>query len=131
MRRRARAAGWHNHQGHARQVSKQVTQEPRPRPGPTLKVGEPEWGPAPLPAAPGAGGQPPGTHKHGGPVLEGTGQARVVGEAGVAVAGRQGGVQEGLLSRVVGLGLALLGLSQGGGRCGGRRVTSAELGDIT
>ena len=74
---------------------------------------------------------PTDTHKHGGPILEGTGHACVVGEASVAVARRQGGTQKGLLSRVVGLGLALLWLSQGGGGCRGRRVTSAKLGDIT
>ena len=72
-----------------------------------------------------------GAHReHGGPVLEGVGQARhagVVGKAGVAVAGGQGGVQEGLLGGVVGLALVLLALGHGGGwrRRGG--VGAAEL----
>lgn len=71
------------------------------------------------------------TLKHGGPILEGTGHSRVVGEAGVAVARGQRRIQKGLLGCVVGLGLALLRLSQRGGRCRGCRVTSAKLCDIT
>lgn len=58
--------------------------------------------------------------EHGRAVLESVGQAghaRVVGQTGVAVAGGQSRVQEGLLRGVVSLGLTLLGLSQ----CGGRR----------
>lgn len=78
-----------------------------------------------------AGVTPTNTHKHGGPVLEGTGHACVVREASVAVARGQRWIQKGLLSCMVGLGLALLSLSQCGGGCGGCRVTSAKLWDIT
>lgn len=69
--------------------------------------------------------------EHSGAVLEGVGQARhagVVGQAGVAVAGRQCGVEKGLLRGVVRLTLVLLRLlSQRGGRSRGRRVTSTKL----
>lgn len=63
--------------------------------------------------------------------MEGTGHACVVGKASVAIARWQRRVQKGLLGGVVGLGLALLGLSQGGGRRRGCRVTSTKLCDIT
>lgn len=63
--------------------------------------------------------------------MKGTGHACVVGEASVAVARWQCRIQEGLLGCVVGLGLALLCLSQCGRGCGGCRVTSAKLCDIT
>lgn len=60
-------------------------------------------------------------NKHSGAVLEGAGHAAVVGEAGrVTVAGWQRGAQEGLLGCVVGLGRALLWLSQSGWRRRGR-----------
>lgn len=71
------------------------------------------------------------THKNGGSILESTGHAAVVGEASVAVARWQRRAQEGLLSGVMGLGGALLGLSQGSGRRRGCRITSAKFGDIT
>lgn len=71
------------------------------------------------------------THKHSGPILEGTRHASVVGEAGVAVARWQSRIQKGLLGRVVGLRLALLCLSWCRRRCRGCRVSSAKLGDIT
>lgn len=69
--------------------------------------------------------------EHGRAVLKCVGQARhacVVGQAGVAVAGRQCGVEKGLLRGVVRLTLVLLRLlSQRGGRSRGRRVTSTKL----
>lgn len=71
------------------------------------------------------------THKHSGPILEGTGHACVVGEAGIAVARWQSRIQKGLLGCVVGLRLALLCLSWCCWRCRGCRVSSAKFCDIT
>lgn len=71
------------------------------------------------------------THKHSGPILEGTGHACVVGEAGIAVARWQSRIQKGLLCCVVGLRLALLCLSWCCWRSRGCRVSSAKLGDVT
>lgn len=72
-----------------------------------------------------------GPHReHGRAVLERVGQtghARVVGQAGVAVARGQSRVQEGLLRGVVSLGLTLLGLCQRGGRRRRRRVPATKL----
>lgn len=83
-------------------------------------VAPPNWNNIPL-----------NTHKHRGPILEGTRHARVVGEASVAVARWQRRIQKGLLGCVVGLGLTLLRLSQCGGGRRGCRVTSAKLCNIT
>lgn len=65
---------------------------------------------------------PPVTYKHCGPILECAGDSwhtGIIGQPSVAVPGWQGGVEEGLLSRVVSLRLVLLSLGESGGR--GRR----------
>lgn len=63
--------------------------------------------------------------------MEGTGHACVVWEASIAVARWERRIQKGLLGCVMGLGLALLWLSQCGGGRRGCRITSAKLCDIT
>lgn len=68
--------------------------------------------------------------EHGGPVLEGAGEPWypcVVWQTGVTVARRQRWVQERLLRGVVGLGLALLRLSQSCCRSRGRGITTAKF----
>ena len=76
----------------------------------------------------------PMSHReHGRAVLEGVGQAGdtgVVGKASVAVAGRQGGVEEGLLGGVVRLRLVLLRLRQRGGRRRRRGIATAKLRQV-
>lgn len=74
------------------------------------------------------------THrKHGRPILESARQARdarIVGQTGVAVARRQGRVQERLLGGVMRLGLVLLRLRQGGGWRWGRSIASTKLREV-
>lgn len=74
------------------------------------------------------------TYKHGGPILERAGHswhAGIVGQPGVAVPGRQGGAEEGLLSGMVRLRLVLLRLGQGGGRRGRGRIPTTKFCYVT